>query len=329
MNIKLDIPTEFFEGEERCGYYVSPEMKKVWAVELDLIAEFARVCDKHNIRWFADGGTLLGAARHKGFIPWDDDVDVIMLREDYERFCKVAQEEFAYPYFFDEIYKEAKRFVAHSKLYNESTTMIDIWTKDDMKRESIEDFDYRQGIHIDIFIADNVPDDEREFLRMKRKASWFRLVANKLFHTYEHYRPAYTALKIPFKATVHYVLKILHALGVKIPTSRDLFHKYMETITSYRGKDTKRVANLAFIGDKILGGSRNVWDRSDFSGTVCLPFEMLTLPVASGYENRLTKLYGNWHEYVIRYKHGAFYDTEHSYTYYYDKLKAGEDIWRT
>ena len=50
MNIKLDVPEKFFEGEERSGYYVSPLMKRVWAVELDLIAEFARVCEKHNIK---------------------------------------------------------------------------------------------------------------------------------------------------------------------------------------------------------------------------------------------------------------------------------------
>ena len=98
MNIKLDIPAGFFEGEERCGYYVSPEMKKVWAVELDLLSEFARVCKKHNLKWWICYGTLLGAVRHKGFIPWDDDVDVVMMRSEYDKLCEVSREEFRHPY---------------------------------------------------------------------------------------------------------------------------------------------------------------------------------------------------------------------------------------
>ena len=303
-------------------------MKKVWAVELDLLAEFARVCEKHNIRWYADGGTLLGAVRHKGFIPWDDDVDVIMMRENYERLCKIAQEEFAYPYLFEDL---SKRCLAYGQLYNASTTLIAPWTKSNISAKNIDDFGYQQFIYIDIFIADNMPDSSLEFARMRMKAIILKKVAKKLQGIHEHYHPSYTAWKIPIKATMHYALKMLQALGVKIPKSRDLFHKHIKVISSY-GKDTKRVGNLAFLSSnrrKVFGDLRSVWNRSDFSGTIRLPFEMLTLPVASGYENILTKLYGNWREYVIMGRHGAFYDTEHPYMYYYDKLKAGENIWLT
>ena len=93
LNIKLELPEGFLEEEERDGYLVSAEMKKIWAVELDLLNEFMRVCKEHDIRWFADGGTILGAIRHNGMIPWDDDIDVCMYREDYEKLldsCKLA-----------------------------------------------------------------------------------------------------------------------------------------------------------------------------------------------------------------------------------------------
>ena len=64
VKLNLQLPEHFLDGETRDGYYISPEMKKVWAVELDLLNEFMRICKKYDLRWFADAGTLLGAVRH-------------------------------------------------------------------------------------------------------------------------------------------------------------------------------------------------------------------------------------------------------------------------
>ena len=74
----VDAPPDigFFEAEEREGFFVSSMMKRYWAAQLKVLSDVARVCKKHNIRWFADCGTLLGAVRHGGYIPWDDDLDI-------------------------------------------------------------------------------------------------------------------------------------------------------------------------------------------------------------------------------------------------------------
>ena len=89
----MNFPDSYFEDEVRDGFYVASVIKRIWAAQLEVLEDIDKVCKKHHIRYFAEWGTLLGAVRHKGFIPWDDDLDIGMLREDYEKFKKVAQRE--------------------------------------------------------------------------------------------------------------------------------------------------------------------------------------------------------------------------------------------
>ena len=83
----------------RSGFLVKSDRKKLWNAELEIYNEFRRICEKYNLRFFAGHGTLLGAVRHGGFIPWDDDMDFVLFRPDYEKFKEVARKEIQYPYF--------------------------------------------------------------------------------------------------------------------------------------------------------------------------------------------------------------------------------------
>ena len=94
----MEFSHEYFDDEIREDFYVSGLMKRVWAANLEVMSDVAKVCEKHNIRWLADYGTLLGAVRHGGCIPWDDDFDICMLRDDYNRFLEVAEKELAENY---------------------------------------------------------------------------------------------------------------------------------------------------------------------------------------------------------------------------------------
>ena len=98
VDLQLTPPEGFLGEEVRCGYTVTKQMKEVWAIELDLLKQFDIICEKHGLHYCVAAGTLLGAIRHGGFIPWDDDIDVYMLRNDYNKLMMLANE-FKSPYF--------------------------------------------------------------------------------------------------------------------------------------------------------------------------------------------------------------------------------------
>lgn len=145
LPIELQLPTGFLESEVRCGYDVSCKLKKIWAVELDLFAKFAAVCKKHGLRYLAAYGTIIGAVRHKGFIPWDDDMDFWMPREDYETLRRIGGQEFGVPYFLQTAMSDPRFFCAFSRLRNSQTTAV---VTDSISPQ------FNNGIFIDIYPLD-------------------------------------------------------------------------------------------------------------------------------------------------------------------------------
>ena len=85
----MNFDREFFEDEIRNGFYVTAEMKQAWAAQIEVLDDFDKACRENGLEYFADWGTLLGAVRHGGFIPWDDDLDIEMLYRDYKRLMEV------------------------------------------------------------------------------------------------------------------------------------------------------------------------------------------------------------------------------------------------
>lgn len=161
QELKYPVPEDFLREETRCGYTISAEMKKVWAVQLDLLQELLRVCQEHGLKIYADGGTLLGAVRHQGYIPWDDDIDMIMLREDYDRLMALANE-FKHPYFLQNIYTDEHYTHRHAQLRNSLTAC---WEE----HEGGCVLRHNQGIFVDIFPADNIPVSPRAINRYYKK----------------------------------------------------------------------------------------------------------------------------------------------------------------
>lgn len=320
MNIKLEIPENFYEGEEKCGYYVSPEMKKVWAVELDLLAEFGRICEKHGLKWWINYGTLLGAVRHKGFIPWDDDVDVVMMREDYEKLCGLYADEFRHPYRlmspFDREYRSS--VFTFSKLYNEDTALFEHNQVNLLKNGRKPTFS--RGIYIDIFPMYDIPDDDRELHLMLKKASTLKAMAAKYQHiSDEYYYPSDIKWKRPLQAILRATFKVT---GFK-PPYIETFGRLMDITGSFVQPDSKNLIVWHDVPGSLFNTPKTsgtyITSRSFFDETTILPFEMLRLPAPQRYDELLRHYYGDWHELKITHYHGVFYDAERSYKYYDEK----------
>lgn len=86
----LQFPENFFDEEVRCGFTVSSTMKHYWAAQMEVLQTVIAICEKHDLTYYAFWGTLIGAVRHKGFIPWDDDIDIALKREDYQKLLCIA-----------------------------------------------------------------------------------------------------------------------------------------------------------------------------------------------------------------------------------------------
>lgn len=132
------------------------QLTELHNIQMDMLLEIKKICEKHHIRYSLIGGTLLGAVRHQGFIPWDDDIDVGMLRKDYEKFRKISRRELDPEkyYFQDDRNTEGYRW-GYGKLRRKNTVFL---------RENQAHLNFGQEIFIDIFPLDYAPD--HMFFRM-------------------------------------------------------------------------------------------------------------------------------------------------------------------
>ena len=115
---------DIYRDEIRDGFLVTADRKKIWQVEMELLEVLDRICCRNGLRYFVDYGTLLGAVRHRGFIPWDNDIDVVMMRPDYERLkLVIAKEGLKEPFFFQTAHTDNVTIMI-GKLRNKNTSGV-------------------------------------------------------------------------------------------------------------------------------------------------------------------------------------------------------------
>lgn len=259
---------DFLQPEDRDGFHVGADLKKLWKVELDLLEEFIRICDKYGFKYCLDGGSLLGAVRHKGFIPWDDDIDVSLPREEFKKFLEVAPSELKAPLHLQYTTTEPRHYKAFAVIRNSSTTAIDLYW---VERGLVFDM----GVGIDIFPIDYVPDDESKFKRMISTASHVLAGYSLIFAKRKK------TLKTWIKSIVFSILYHLLGNGFWVNLRDSAF-------ASATAEESGRCGNIAYN----LNNKRAIWPKTIYAERLKVPFEYLEVWIPKGYETYLSSVYG-------------------------------------
>lgn len=273
LNISMKLDESFFLAEERSGFHVSVQRKKIWAIELDLLNEFFSVCEKYDIEAYAFAGTLLGAIRHKGFIPWDHDADVCMTRVNYEKLEKIAQHAFKAPYFFQTARSDTRFFTSSARLRNSDTTGIIAWNYSS---------DYNNGIFIDCFVMDAVP--QKEFLYKIQRKELFLLQS-----VIQYYKPNTIDYAENESGRYRLIKKLIKKMTKKHVSYDRILDIYDKVSQRYNGRSSElALTSTAIFSDKY----RCMID--DLSGKTMSKFEDIQIPIPQNAEKILTFIYDDY-----------------------------------
>lgn len=295
----LVFPSSYFEDEIREGFYVSSMMKRYWSAQLTVLAEIDRVCRRHGIQWQIDNGTLLGAVRHGGYVPWDDDLDISMLRTDYEKFFAVAE---------DELPSEYRILtIKHEPEYAEMLGRVTNTDKIDYSPEHLRRYHgcpYTVGI--DIFPLDALAVDEGEEESRRQRliqiSDTVGLIKSEGVNSLKARIPLidierknkFALKKNP--ALIHSLLLLSERIYAEFPM-----------------EDAEYVALMPYWVSK----HNHKYPKSLFADTVLLPFENTYLPAPAIYDEVLRIEYG---EYMQIHRDGGVHE--------YPVYREQEEIYR-
>lgn len=258
------------------GNYMLVNDQKRWnEIITDILREFIVICKENNLRYYTSGGTALGAVRHNGIIPWDDDIDVNMPRPDYERFLEICRNRDMGNYEIITVYNNPDYPLYFSKMCNKNTTLI-------------EDSDTLcvMGLYIDIFPLDATADDLEEAYRMM---CHFQKIKNRLEAISTHISFwRYLGLLSKPHDWGRFVYKTIGFFARK-HYRHGLLKKLDSIAKSHNYEDAKNV--MLYPG---AYGRRDIYNKEWFANDVQLPFEGMMVSVPKCYDKYLTHLFGDY-----------------------------------
>lgn len=291
-----------------CGYLVTAEQKKINAIYLDLIREFGRLCEKAGIRWWMFFGNLIGAVRHKGFIPWDDDIDLVVPRADFERLAAMTNEEFGVtePYFLQNPVTDPNYVETLLRFRRSDTTYIVPWNWRETRAQE-EGCPYNMGMCLAVFPMDNVPKN-RSLFRLQTSA-----VGAITSMMYRAYAPG----------GEHPVRRLVGRCFAAV-LGRTGYSRFASL--PYRLVRKNRSGKVQVYATRLPEDT--LYDEADFAGTLMVPFEDMMAPIPIGYDHILRTSYGEYMEFPPEEKrrptHDGIMDPDTPYPETVRRLRAGE-----
>lgn len=168
-----EISMDFFRDEVRNGFFIPTAIKQAWAAQLQVLDVIDTICRKHDITYFADFGTILGTVRHGGYVPWDDDMDICMKREDYIRFREAAREELPEPFWIHDYESKEDHWEFLARVVNEKHVN---YGQDHM--EKFHNFPWITPV--DIFVLDYLYKDEEQEKQRCEEVKYILAVADMI-----------------------------------------------------------------------------------------------------------------------------------------------------
>ena len=288
----MELKREFFYEEVRDGFYIPSIMKRAWGAGLTILSEVDRICRKYEIPYYAGYGTLLGAVRSSSFIPWDDDIDLMMLRSDYNRFLSVAE-------------KELPEELALDSL----ETNPDFWGMNPLVRSAVLCFHpklfskYREFPYhafVDIFPLDELAEDPEEERQRENKVHLLFQMMKKVEGREGEPEKWEEELK-----------QIEKLFSVQLDRSQSILTQLSGVMDRVYQEFNGRGGNtLTFMPLYMMRKDR--YPREVFEKREWVPFCNTSLPIPSGYDRLLQCTYGDYHKKV---KAGG----EHDYPYFKEK----------
>ncbi len=236
-------------------------MNQLQEKQLEILLEIDRACKKHNITYMLDGGTLLGAIRHKGFIPWDDDLDIMMNLKDYKKFLKVAEKELNSKFFL-QCCDTDRWYLMYTKIRMNGTTMIE---------QNYEKINFHQGIWVDIFPIVGLDKDEKKLKNKNKALSFSNLLLQDAFFDVT------PNLSVKLKA-----IKLI-PLSLRRTVAKIIRWFIFKNIKNYEYADT-------YWGFDLTPRFRSKW----FEEVTYKQFEGHSFPVPKMYDEFLSCLYGDY-----------------------------------
>jgi len=250
-------------------YHISEdELKQIQVVQQELILEVKRICQKCGIHFNMVGGTMLGAIRHKGYIPWDDDADIGFLRTEYEKFREACKTELNHEKYYIQDLRDTEGYRwGYGKLRRKGTEFV---------RLNQEFMPYEQGISIDLMPFDNVPDRW-----MSQRVHFLKcFLYRKLFWS-----------EVGSRTEENLCKRIVYKIMRQIPMKR-IIRSYQRFIDAGQREKTRLVRILTFPTPKGVYGYERKW----YTHLSKYQFEDMMLPGAQDYDSYLLVKYGKYME---------------------------------